>query len=513
MSTKATRIVAILVSLLLVAVTVTGCGSKPNASNSLTYAVGTDAKTLDPQFVNDLPSAVAAMQIHETLVARDENMNLVPGLATEWSVSSDGKTWTFKLRKGVKFHDGTDFNADAVKYTLDRMLDKATASPRRSVVSMITGVKVVDASTVQITTDQPFGPFLAQLSTYNVAMMSPTAAKAAGVKGYGQKPVGTGPFKFKSWTPGEKLVLERNDSYWGTKPTIKELTFKVVPEDATRVMLLKTGDAQVVGGVPAFQIDDLKKDANITLIAKPGFRTIYVGMNNSQKPFDDPRVRQAVNYAIDREAIVKNLLRGQATIAVGPESTTIPGAAKTLQTVYTHDVAKAKQLLKDAGYPDGFKTVFHTPSGRYPMDQQVSEAIVGQLKEAGIQAELKVMDWGAYNDMLTKGTESRLFLLGKGSPSADPDMTLSLSFGTKASMNQAFYSNKQVDGLLADQRKETNADKRAQILQQIQDLVQKDAAWANLYYETITVGTRANVKGLQVLPNELIFFNKVTIGK
>lgn len=506
------RLGTAVLALVLAASVLSGCGGGGTGSSAtLTYAVGTDAQTLDPQFVTDIPSAVAVMQIHETLVARDENMNFIPGLATEWSVAEDGCTWTFKLRQGVKFHDGADFNAEAVKYNFDRILDPATGSPRRSVASMIKEVKVVGPYEVQIITNDPYGPMLAQISSYNLAIISPKSGAELG-KGYAQKPAGTGPFKLKSWTPGQSLVLERFDGYWGDKPKVREIEFKVVPEDGTRTMLLKTGGADVVAGVPAFELENLKKDPNVNLIMKPGFRTIYVGMNCSKEPFDDPRVRQAVNYAIDREAIVNYVLRGAATVGVGPESPAIPGAAKNL-VPYTYNPEKAKQLLKEAGYPNGFKTVFHTPSGRYPMDQQVAEAVVGQLKEVGIDAELQILDWGAYQAMLDKAEESRLFLLGKGSPSGDPDMTLTLSFGTNEKMNSAKYSNPEVDELIKQQRVCVDPVERQQILQTIQEKIHADAPWAVLYYEQILIGTRSNVKGLQVLPNEIVLFKGVSVEK
>ena len=285
-------------------------------------------------------------------------MEFVPALATEWSTSEDGRTWTFRLREGVKFHDGADFNAEAVKYNFERILDPEIGSPRRSMIEMVEKVEVVDEYTVAITTKTPFGPFLAQISSYNLGMLSPTTAGERG-KGYAQNPAGTGPFKLKAWEPGDTLIFEANQDYWGGKPAIDELVFRVVPEDSTRIMLLKSGDVDAIAGVPAFEVETLKGDQNVVLISLPGFRTIYVGMNCQQKPFDDPRVRQAVNYAIDRQAIVDHLLRGVATVGVGPESTSIPGSVKDLPP-YGRDVEKAKALLAEAGYPDGFSTVMHS---------------------------------------------------------------------------------------------------------------------------------------------------------
>jgi len=518
MSIKSCRYLAVLVAVSLI-VLVAGCGgggevSPPDGqqkTTTFTYAVGTDAQTLDPHFVTDVPTAVAVTQIHDTLVARNADMEFVPALATEWSTSEDGRTWTFRLREGVKFHDGADFNAEAVKYNFERILDPEIGSPRRSMIEMVEKVEVVDEYTVAITTKTPFGPFLAQISSYNLGMLSPKTARERG-KGYAQNPAGTGPFKLKAWEPGDTLIFEANQDYWGGKPAIDELVFRVVPEDSTRIMLLKSGDVDAIAGVPAFEVETLKGDQNVVLISLPGFRTIYVGMNCQQKPFDDPRVRQAVNYAIDRQAIVDHLLRGVATVGVGPESTSIPGSVKDLPP-YGRDVEKAKALLAEAGYPDGFSTVMHSPSGRYPMDQQVAEAVVGQLAEVGIKADLQVLEFGAYQDMLNAGKESRLFLLGKGSPTGDPDMTLTLSFGTGGGMNNALYSNSEVDELLVRQREAVDPVERQALLREIQELIHADAPWAVLYYEQIMIGTRKNVSGLTVLPNELVIFSKVAKGQ
>lgn len=195
--------------------------AEPKRGGTLVYASGTDVTTLDPQFVTDVPTSRIVMQVHETLVHQDEYGEIKPLLAESWSISDDKLTWTFKLRHGVSFHDGTPFTADAVKATFDRLLDPATGSPRRSVGSMITKVVVVDPYTVALSTDKPFAPLLAQLSAYNMAIVSPTQLSRVG-KGYNRSPSGTGPFRFQSWTSGDKITLVRNDDYWGEKPLLPE---------------------------------------------------------------------------------------------------------------------------------------------------------------------------------------------------------------------------------------------------------------------------------------------------
>ena len=246
---------------------------KPKTGGTLVYATGTDVQTLDPQFVTDVPTSRIVMHLHETLVRPDEAGNMQPGLATSWTTSDDKLTWTFKLRQGVRFHDGTPFNAAAVKATFERIRDPATASPRRSALAAIAAIDVVDDYTVALRTKEPFAPLLAQISAYNLAIMSPAQIQKAG-KGYREQPAGTGPFRLKSWQPGERITLARNDDYWGEKPKLDALETRVVPEDSARVLLLLSGEADVIASVPTVMLKRLESSSAVKVIKKTGFRTI-----------------------------------------------------------------------------------------------------------------------------------------------------------------------------------------------------------------------------------------------
>jgi peptide/nickel transport system substrate-binding protein len=503
---KTYLVLGVFLSLFLMAPVLEAQQETAKVGGTLIYATGTDALTLDPQFVTDVPTSRAVMQIHETLVKYDLDMNIVPSLAESWEISLDQLTWTFKLRKGVKFHDGTPFNAEAVKYTFDRIVDPATASPRKSSAVMIKGVKVLDEYTVSFTTNKPFGPFLAQLTAYNLAIMSPTVAKKLGKK-YSQDPAGTGPFKFESWAPGEKVVFARNDGYWGKRAHLDKVVFKVVPEDSTRVMLLLSGEADVVSSVPSVLLDRLNQSKDVRVIREKGFRTIYVGLNNRIKPFDDIRVRKAVNHAINPEAIVNGVLKGVGTLGGSFESPSIPGAIQGLKP-YPYDPAKAKKLMAEAGYPDGFTTSFYTPTGRYLMDRQVAEAVQGQLKEVGIKAEIKAPDWGTLTALLDKYTEIPMFLMGKGSPTGDLDLTLNLTIKTGGRMNHFSYANPKVDKMIEQQEGITDPKKRFQVLYDIQKVVYEECPAVIVFYEDQIFARRANVHGLEVYPFEFVVFNR-----
>jgi peptide/nickel transport system substrate-binding protein len=492
---------------LVAAVVLPQQGRAQTPADTLVYAAGTDVQTLDPHFINELPSSRVVMHIHETLVKQDDNGEIRPLLATSWSTSDDKLTWTFKLRTGVRFQDGTAFDAEAVKYSIDRLRDPAIASPRGSVVAAVQQVNVVDDSTVAIVTKEPFAPLLAQLSAYNLGIVSPTQAKKLG-KGYRDAPMGTGPYMLKAWQPGEKITLTRFDQYWGEKPKLANIEVRVVPEDSARVLMLLSSEADVISSVPTVLMKRLESSPAVKILKKTGFRTIYVGLNNGIAPFTDVRVRRAVAHAIDVKSLLAGVLNGNGTLGGGFESPVIGGARKDLQP-YPYDPEKARQLLKEAGHPNGFETSFYVPSGRYLMDRQLGEAIQAQLAQVGIKAKIESPEWGAFV-AVTDQKKAPIFILGKGSPTGDLDFTLSLSTQSKGRMNAFALSNPEIDKLLAEQRVTVDKEKRYELLSRIQQLIYDDVPLVVLFYEDQIFATRANVKDVLVYPNEFIDFSKAS---
>ena len=470
---------------------------------TLRYATGTDALTLDPQFVTDIPTARVVNQIFETLVYPDLDGNLVGVLATDWEVSDDNLTWTFKLREGVTFHDGTPFNAEAVKFTFDRIKAEETGAPRASAARAIASVDVVDEHTVNITTAEPYAPLLAQLSAYNLAIMSPSAGDAVNAE-YSRNPAGTGPFRLGDWTPGEEMTLVRNEDYWGDKAASETVVLSVVPEDSARVLLLISGEADVISNVPTVMVPRLESAPGVELIEETGYRTIYVGMNMKMEPFDDVRVRHAIAHAIDKEALLAGVMTGIGTLGGGFESTVIPGAADI--PPYPYDPERAKALLAEAGYPDGFEVDFYVPTGRYTNDRQIGEAIQAQLAEVGIEANLLSPEFGAYSALLRERDAVPFYILGKGSPTGDLDLTLGITTASTGSGNYSNYENPEVDALIAEQRVTVDPDARKEVLRQILQQVYDDAPIVALYYENQIFGQRDNVTGFQVMPNENVLF-------
>jgi ABC-type transport system substrate-binding protein len=473
------------------------------SAKPLRYATGTDAQTLDPQFVTDIPTARVVTQLHETLVYPNSAGELVGVLAERWEVSSDSLSWTFHLRKDVKFHDGTPFNAQAVKFTFDRIMAKETAAPRASSAAAISAVEVKDENTVVITTKAPYAPLLAALSAYNLAIISPAAGTKLNNE-YSRAPAGTGPFKLGKWTPGEKLTIVRNDEYWGTKAASAAVDFTVVPEDSARVLMLMSGEADVVSNIPPVMVNRLGSAPGVKIVEETGYRTIYVAFNLDMKPFDDLKVRQATAHAIDTKALLAGVMNNIGTAGGGLESSVIPGAAKIDPYPYNPDLAK--KLLAEAGYPNGFSVDFYVPTGRYINDKQLGEAIQAQLAKVGIKANLQSPEFGAYTAMLRQKNKIPMFLLGKGSPTGDPDFTLTINVHSEGSGNYGNYHSQKVDQLLTEQRSTVDTAKRNELLRQALQQSYDDVPWVVLFYENQIFGRRDNVQGLEVLPNENVLF-------
>jgi peptide/nickel transport system substrate-binding protein len=475
-------------------------------ANTLVFASGNDANTLDPHFILERPDVRVSMHIHENLVRFSEKGELVPELALSWSESPDKLTWTFKLRPGVKFHDGTPFNAEAVKFVFDRILDPAVASPRRSIASFIKEVKVIDEATVAITTHKPFAPTIAQLSVFNLPIMSPTALKKHG-KDYGRNPAGTGPFMFESWKPGERVVLTRNANYWGKQPVLQKLEFRVVPEDSARVLQLLSGEVDVIANLPPVMINRMKSLSAVKVLQETSFRTVLLGVNHKVKPFDDLRVRQALAYALDTKALVNGVLGGVPKRGGGIEAPEIPGARTDLAP-YPHDLAKAKKLLADAGYPNGFSTTLLTPTGRILNDRQLAEAMQAQAKEVGINIRIDAPDWATYTKLLNS-KEAPLFISSKGNPAGDLDLPLQLVAHSSGQMNFYNWRKPEIDRLIDEQRVTTDVKKRNALLSDIQQRFYDEIPAIVLFYDAQLYAARSNVNGVRLQPNEVILFNDV----
>lgn len=465
----------------------------------ITFATGTDAVSLDPISVADRPSARVSMHISETLVIQRDG-EFQPLLAKEWTTSDDGLTWMFKLNEGVVFHDGTPFDAAAVKWNLDRFLDPNSNSPRRSLGAIIDSVEVVDPLTVAFRTKEPFAPFLSVIASYNLGLVSPTA----NTETMARNPVGTGPFKLASWSPNNSIVLARNDDYWGETALPSEVHFVVVPEDSARLLQLLAGQADVIANVPVPLVSRIANNSEVTLIEEDSVRTIYLGFNVTKGPFADIRVRKALAHAIDIEAITSTLLNGFATPATSLEAPGIYGAATDLPR-WTFDPERSKALLGEAGVTLPVRANFYTPTGRYNGDRQVAEAIQAQALEAGFELEIVSPEWGAFLEA-TRALKADMFLSGKGTTTADVDSTLRLVVMTGGTVNNTGFADPEIDKMIVDQAYILDTAQRLAAVHEIQKRFHEACVTLPLYYERQIFARRADVEGAVLGRDEHISF-------
>jgi peptide/nickel transport system substrate-binding protein len=297
-------------------------------------------------------------------------------------------TWEFKLRQGITFHDGTPFNAEAVQKTIARVLDKQVASPRANLFTSIKEVKKIDDHTVHFVLHEPFAPLLSVLASGEGAIISPKAIEQYGME-LTKHPTGTGPFTFASWTPGQEIVLAKNENYWGDKPSIDKVVFKAVPEDTTRLAMVETGEAHVAEQLPVTEIERVQSSPSMTLGRFEAFYVDFIGFNIKKKPFDDVRVRQAIAHAIDKEAILAGVYNNSGTVASSTLGPKVVGYSPDI-TSYPFDMEKAKALLAEAGYPNGFRATVYTNDNKARMN--VAEVLQSQLKKIGIDLEVRVME-------------------------------------------------------------------------------------------------------------------------
>jgi peptide/nickel transport system substrate-binding protein len=485
--------------------------------DTLIIAIGIDADTLNPQEqTTTLPQNMCDL-IYDNLLYQEPDGSLHPRLAESFEVSKDGLNLTLKIRKGVKFSDGTPLNADAVKLTWDRIMDQKMRVPLRFAVSMVNECLKLDDHTIRIKLNHPFAPFAATLSMPLCSPISPAAIKKydGDVR---RHPVGAGPYVVSEWVRGDRIVMLRNENYWGKKPSVKKLIWKIVPEAATREAMLRSGQVHVCYKPLPSNVAALKADPNITVKMPLDTRTIFMGLNCQKGVTTSKLVRQAFNYAIDKKAIVKKILFGTAQAMDGVVSPMVFGYAKA-DHQYGYDPKKAKQLLQKANF-DFSKTVkMRTPNGRYLFDKQVSEAVQAYLQAIGVKTQLRTYDWPTYVAGLLKPldeSELEVFLLGWGPLILDADMALSGQFTCAVNppkgLGSAFYCNPKYDKLMSASRMEQDPQRRKALLIQASKMIWEDAPWLFLHVEKFVIAYSSRIKGMVVTPTEKFYPHNITMN-
>ncbi|MGP2412645.1 glutathione ABC transporter substrate-binding protein GsiB [Pantoea ananatis] len=482
------------------------------AAQDAVIAVASNFTTLDPYDANDTLSQAVAKSFYQGLFGFDKDMKRINVLADSYQVSEDGLTYTIKLHSGVKFQDGTDFNAEAVKANLDRASNPDNHLKRYNLFKYIASTEAVDPVTVKITLKQPFSAFINILAHPAAAMISPAALKKYG-KEIGFHPVGTGPFEFVTWNQTDFVKVKKWDGYWKKGyPKLDSITWRPVVDNNTRAAMLQTGEANFAFPVPYEQAKLLEKNSKLDVVVSPSIMQRYISLNVTQKPFDNPKVREALEYAINRQALVKVAFAGYATPATG----IVPPSIEYAQTYppIPYDPAKAKALLKEAGYPNGFETTLWS-SHNHSTAQKVLQFVQQQLAQVGVKVKVTAMDAGQRAaEVEGKGQKEsgvRMFYTGWSASTGEADWALTPLFATTAwppaIFNTAFYSNPKVDKDLADALKTTDSKQKAELYKDAQDTIWNDYPWIPLVVEQLVSAHSKNLSGFYMMPDTSFSFD------
>ncbi|AET91523.1 extracellular solute-binding protein family [Burkholderia sp. YI23] len=489
-----------------------------HAQSTAVMAVASTFTTMDPYDANDTLSQAVAKSFYQGLFGFDKDMKIQNVLATSYEASPDAKVYTIKLRQGVKFHDGTDFNADAVKAVFDRVTNPDNKLKRYNLFNKIEKTEVIDPYTVKITLKIPFSAFINVLAHPSAVMISPAALQKYG-KEIAFHPVGTGPFEFVEWKQTDDLKVKKFAGYWKKGlPKIDMIDWKPVVDNNTRAALMKTGEADFAFSVPFEQADSLKSSPKVDLIAAPSIIQRYVSMNTLQKPFDNPKVREAMNYAINKEALVKVAFAGYAVPAEGVVPPGVDYATPKLGP-WKYDPAKARELLKEAGYPNGFETVLWS-GYNHTTAQKIIQFVQQQLSQVGVKASVEALEAGQRVQRIESAPDPktapvRMLYIGWSSSTGEADWAISplLSGGSfpPKLFNTAYYKNDQVDEDLQKALATTDRGEKAKLYTDAQKRIWADAPWIFLVTEKVVYARSKRLSGAYVMPDGSFSFDEIAI--
>lgn len=480
----------------------------PQAGEPATFriAVGIDPDNMDPTQITTVLVTNIVKYMAEALVRIDKEGKAQPALATSWEISDDGLEYTLHLREGVTFQDGTPFDAEAVKWNFDRLFDPAIESRNLRNFQAIDKVEIVDPKTVKVLLKYPSAPMLGVLGTY--LLVSPESVQAEG-NSYDAItiPVGTGPYGFKERVAGERIVVARNESYWGEQPYYDQVVFQIVPEAATRESLLLAGQVDMIVLPPISDVPALQANPDVKVLLVPTSRIVYIGINNKDADgvLTDARVRQALNYAVDKEAIIRSVLFNAGEPMENPIGAKLYGDCP--QPPYDYNPEKARQLLAEAGH-ESLELGFISPTGRYVQDFPAAEAIAGYLAEIGVKTSLQTMDWPSYVGAITTPPEESsldLHLLGWAPGFLDASQMAIMyesSFQVPNGLGTSFYANPEVDELLTAALQEGDPAKREDLYCQASKIVWEEAPIIFLWVQHNPIVHQANITNVEGLPTE-----------
>ncbi|MDO3408403.1 ABC transporter substrate-binding protein [Saccharibacillus sp. CPCC 101409] len=503
------------------------------SGGTLVVGRGGDSAALDPAIVTDGESIKIAQQVFDPLLAYKSGTTEVEGaLAESWEISDDALTYTFKLRQGVKFHDGTDFNADAVVFNFNRWSDPNSKfkfegdsfdyydsmfGPDGSRV--IKSVEAKDESTVVITLNQPQAPFLQNLAMPAFSIASPAAVEKSGAD-FKSNPVGTGPFVFKEWKRSDSITLDKNPDYWQEGlPKLDKVIVRSIPDNTARFNALQNGEIDLMEDLSPDDLATLESNPDLQKFNRPPFNVGYLGFNVEKKPFDDPKVRIALSHAVDKQGIIDAFFAGQAEPAKNPMPPSLWGYNDSIED-YDYNLDEAKKLLADAGYPNGIDqalTFYAMPVPRpyMPDGRKVAEVIQASFEQIGVKVNIESPEWATYLDDLKNGKKADLFMLGWTGDNGDPDNFLYtlLDKDSIGSNNYSRYVSEPLHELLVKAQQETDQDARAKLYEEAQVIIHDDAPWVPLVHSTPLLAGSAKVQGYVPSPTGSEPYADISIGQ
>lgn len=491
--------------------------------DTLVFAMNTDVQSLDPQIQNDTTSEQVVKMLYNTLLKFQDDGTVVGDLAESWSVSEDKLTWTFNLKQGVKFHNGKELTSADVKATFDRALNAEAGGLRTTeIIKMFTAVEAPDPYTVTITTDAPYGPMESLMCNMSLGIMDADYIEQYGLdlgtSAAGEN--GTGPFKVVSWERDQEIVVERFDDYFGTPAKLQTVVYTIIPEAASRVIALETGEVDVIDKPTDEDLARLEADTeNFTVLRKPTISQRLFRFGCNDPIISNTKVRQAIVYAIDRQAIIDALFTGSAYPSTAPLAPVTFGYSNLGEI--EQDLELAKSLLAEAGYPDGFDTKIVTTE-RYQNGIELAEIISQQLAEIGINAKIEVWEWSAlsasWNGITADEFDQPIFIMGAGPSMRDADGGLRGLYTTSETglndRNYGFYSNAEVDALIEQGMQETDQQKRVEIYKEAMEILYREDPVAFWLFDMYGLAiTSSKVEGVTLSPISTITFENATVKK
>ena len=496
----------------------------PIVGGTLIFGRGGDSVGLDPAHEEDGESFKVCGAIYDTLIQyKDESTEVEPALASSWEASSDGLSWTFHLRKNVKFHDGTPFDAEAVLFSLNRQHNPTHAFHNvggpyiywsdTGLAEIVDEITALDRFTIQITLTRPYAPFIYTIAMTPFSIVSPSSARES-LENFTNRPVGTGPFKFVRWDRGDKVVLEVNHDYWGGRPPLDRIIFRSIPDNSVRLIELQNGSIDAMEFPNPDDLPQIREDTQLEIVEQPGMNVGYLAMNMDRKPFDNLKIRRAINHAINKHEIIKQLYQGMGIPAKNPIPPTMWSYDDSIEE-YTYNPDKAKQLLKEAGYPEGFETTLWAlpvPRPYIPAGRLLAAIIQSDLRRIGIIGKIVTYDWGTYLEK-TKYGEHDMAMLGWSADIGDPDnffyYLLSKEAAQKPAGNISFYRSDEMQEILVQAQSATNQAERIELYKKAQRIFHRDIPWVPLAHAKQIVIINKRVKNLKLHPTTWKYFRQI----